>query len=468
MKKKSAFIKNILYAFLAQGIALFLSVLMSLIVPKILGVEQYSYWQLFIFYTGYVGFFHFGLNDGIYLRLGGQKYEDLNYGRLGGEMRVLFYAELIISVIISLGVVFSNLVYERKFVLIFTVFYLIVSNLSLFLGYIFQAVNLTKIFSLSVIWDRLLVIFCFGFLLYFKVTEFYIYVLCYSVSKLSSLIYCIVKGRKIVFSAKDSFRSSLKWVKTDVLAGINIMVANIAGSLILGVGRMVVDQRWGIESFGKFSFSLSLTNFFLLFISQISMVLFPALRQVSEDKMKSAYVKIRFLVSVLLPCSFVIYVPMKIFLMNWLPSYEESLRYMILLLPICTFDGKMQLLCNTYLKVLRKEKKLLWNNITALAVSIGMCLFCGYVLDSVIAVAVSMVLAIAVRSILSELYLGGLMDERLILQISGECILAIIFIFVHWFFSDWIAFALILFSYLIFLGISYWKHKDGLYGGKQK
>ena len=97
-----------------------------------------------------------------------------------------------------------------------------------------------------------------------------------------------------------------------------------------------------------------------------------------------------------------------------------------------------------------------------------MCLFCGYVLDSVIAVAVSMVLAIAVRSILSELYLGGLMDERLILQISGECILAIIFIFVHWFFSDWIAFALILFSYLIFLGISYWKHKDGLYGGKQK
>lgn len=73
MKEKSAFIKNILYAFLAQGIALFLSVLMSLIVPKILGVEQYSYWQLFIFYTGYVGFFHFGLNDGVYLRLGGQK-----------------------------------------------------------------------------------------------------------------------------------------------------------------------------------------------------------------------------------------------------------------------------------------------------------------------------------------------------------------------------------------------------------
>lgn len=60
MSEKKKFINNLLTAFLAQGISLVLSLAMSLLVPRFLGLEQYSYWQLFIFYTGYVGFFHFG------------------------------------------------------------------------------------------------------------------------------------------------------------------------------------------------------------------------------------------------------------------------------------------------------------------------------------------------------------------------------------------------------------------------
>lgn len=466
MKEKSAFLKNILYAFLAQGIALALSVFMSLIVPKVLNVEQYSYWQLFIFYIGYVGFFHFGLADGVYLRLGGCNYDELDYRELGGELRILFYIQVVLSVSIGIGVVFSDLLFERKYVIVLTIFYMIISNLSIFFGYVFQAVNQTRLYSLSVIWDRIIVIICFGILVYFRVADFYVYVLIYSLSKLSSLIYCIVKGWRIVFAAKASFQTSWKRVKEDILAGINIMIANIAGSLILGVGRMVVDQRWGIESFGKFSFSLSLTNFFLLFITQISMVLFPALRRVSDEKMKEAYVKLRFLVSVLLPCAFLIYVPMKMFLLNWLPAYEESLQYMVLLLPICTYDGKMQLLCNTYLKVLRKEKQLLRKNIMALTVSVALCLMSGYVFNDVTAVAASMVIAIAVRSVMSELYLSKLMGERLFLQIAGEFALVIVFIAAHFCLSDWAAFSVMLFAYLLFLTMTYLKQKLYKNGGK--
>lgn len=65
---KKKIVSNVMYALMAQGISLILSVLMALIVPKIMGIEEFSYWQLFLFYSGYSGFFHFGLNDGIYLR----------------------------------------------------------------------------------------------------------------------------------------------------------------------------------------------------------------------------------------------------------------------------------------------------------------------------------------------------------------------------------------------------------------
>ena len=78
MNLKNKFWNNIIFAFLAQGISLFLSVLMSLIVPKFLTVRDFGYWQLFIFYFGYVGFFHFGLNDGVYLKYGGKSYDEMD------------------------------------------------------------------------------------------------------------------------------------------------------------------------------------------------------------------------------------------------------------------------------------------------------------------------------------------------------------------------------------------------------
>lgn len=50
---------NALTAFAAQGVSMLVSVVMSLLVPKFMGVESYGYWQLFIFYVGYSGFFSF-------------------------------------------------------------------------------------------------------------------------------------------------------------------------------------------------------------------------------------------------------------------------------------------------------------------------------------------------------------------------------------------------------------------------
>lgn len=58
---------NMVTAFAAQGVSFLASVAMSLIVPKVLGVETYGYWQLFVFYASYSGFFMLGLNDGVYL-----------------------------------------------------------------------------------------------------------------------------------------------------------------------------------------------------------------------------------------------------------------------------------------------------------------------------------------------------------------------------------------------------------------
>ena len=70
MKKRNSVILNIIYAIGAQALSMLLSILMALFLPKVLGIREYSYWQLFIFYISYAGFFHLGLNDGVYLKQG--------------------------------------------------------------------------------------------------------------------------------------------------------------------------------------------------------------------------------------------------------------------------------------------------------------------------------------------------------------------------------------------------------------
>ena len=72
MSRLSDALKNISYTFSANIIILLISGVLTLVVPKLLGPEEYGYWQLYVFYMSYVGLFHLGWCDGVYLRYGGR------------------------------------------------------------------------------------------------------------------------------------------------------------------------------------------------------------------------------------------------------------------------------------------------------------------------------------------------------------------------------------------------------------
>lgn len=454
MNEKTNFLKNIIAAFLAQGISLLSSVFMSFIIPRFLGVTEYSYWQLFIFYIGYVGFFHFGFNDGLYLRLGGKKYDELDYSTIGTQFKLFFVLEMIICMIIISIASITVINPERKLVWIATGIYLLLNNLTLCLGYLFQAVNRTKVFSMSSILDRIFVLVFILLLLWQKQNSFQPFVITYTISKLGALIYCILMSRKIIFSRLISVRQALGEMWLNFSTGIKLTIANIMSMLILGIGRVIIDNIWGIEAFGKISFSLSLTNFFLVFIQQVSMVLFPALRRTEENRQKKIYNALRIYLGLFLPAIFIAYFPLKLFVNWWLPQYNESLKYLALLLPLCTFDGKMQMLCNTYLKVLRQEKKLLQFNVYAFTVSLCSSAFFGYVLHSLTGIVVSMVLAIMFRSIISELFLAKKIDIKIFRLMVQEIALVLVFLVSTWFCNEIIAFLVTAISYGIYLLIN--------------
>ncbi|WP_256704053.1 oligosaccharide flippase family protein [Paenibacillus sp. FSL H8-0259] len=462
-KKFSTVITNVFYAFSAQGISFLLSVILSLIVPKVLGVEEFSYWQLSIFYMTYLGFFHFGLNDGIYLRLGGAEYGRLDYKSLGSQ----FWIAFIFHCVIGCSFIIYSLLFiddwKRQFVFITTGIYLPLINAIGFIGYIFQSVNKTKLFSLSVIIDKLWFIIVVIILLICKNDNFIWFVILDIVGKLASITFLIWNGRIIIISKPYFSKKIFKEIYNNVSVGINLMFSNVAGLFILGSGRFVVDKNWGIEVFGVFSLAVTLATFLLSFIAQISMVLFPALRQSNEEQQKRIFGVSREILGLILPGFLLVYMPLYYILNLWLPQYKESLVYLIFLLPLCVYEGKMNLLCTTYFKVLRLEKKLLKINLISLSLSILLAVLGGYLINNIYVVVLSSVVAIAFRSIVSEFHLMKLIGGKALSGVVEESLLVLIFVGATWFTGPFKGFIIYSFCYGVYLICSKNKIKTTLY-----
>lgn len=454
MSEKKKFINNLLTAFLAQGISLVLSLAMSLLVPRFLGLEQYSYWQLFIFYTGYVGFFHFGFCDGIYLRLGGQSWQQLNFPLLKRELQLFALSELLLALAVcACALAFcSNLL--RLSIWVMTAFYMVVNNLVLYFGYIFQAVNETRLYSVSVMLDRIFVLLAIVLLLAGHADSFLPFILAYTLAKLMALLYCLYHGKEIWQASWGSYRLAWKDMQNSTAIGLNLTIANIASMLILGIGRMVIDANWGIETFGKISLSLSITNFFLVFIQQVSMVMFPALRRIERKRQRQLFEQLSQGLDLILPVILIAYIPVKLLLAWWLPQYEESLQYLALLLPLCLFDGKMQMLFNTYLKVLRKERLMRQLNLQACLLSALLCSLGAFVLHSLTAVVVGMLVSIIWRSMKAQMVLDKEMQLAFSTGALWEIAYTMLFMAAAWYLPSLWAFGISIIGYLLYLFVN--------------
>lgn len=400
--------KNFVYAFGAQGLHFVQSILWSLLVPKILGVEEFGYWQLFIFYTQYGGFISLGLTDGIYLREGGKEYSKLNYALLGYQLKVFCLWQIIaLMPFVLLGI--ENDSSDRMFTIITSCVFVLINNITMFLMYVLQAVNEIKTVAIGrFLITVFFIVFILG-LVYYKIDYFQPYIICYFICNIVCGVYYVIKSKEIVrhlfVSSCKEYRSELFY---NIKVGIVLLMANVCGMLILGFGRFLVDKEWGIKSFAIVSFAFMFVNFFLTFVTQASLVLFPELKRWNKERINEFYVKKRSFMSLYFPMVLLLYMPIYYLVQFWLPQYMESVKYLLFLMPLCIFDTKMNLFCNTLFKVFNEVKRLLICNIVALACSVVCIIISIYILQSLDAVVVSMLLAIILRSVVAELLLSKL------------------------------------------------------------
>lgn len=443
--------KNLAFATASQGVSLLSSIIMSLIVPKALGVEDYAYWQLFLLYSSYTGLALLGVNDGIYLRLGGRRYTELDQGRLKAQIITVCGFQVAVGLACLAALFALGGDASRRLVFVLVVAYGLVANLTSCLRYVFQSTNLTQISSIADMLSKASFLVCVLAVLLSGGATAWPFITLYTVCQALSLAYILVCARKTLL-ARPRWTKVISDCRNDIVAGIKITISYYADSLIVGITRMMVDWRLGLATFGKISFAFSLTNFVLGFIGQVSMVLFPVLKRLDGAEQRHKYLQIRSALHVLLPLAYLLYVPVRVILGWWLPQYEESLLYLALTLPLCIYSCKANFLFDTYLKMGRHEGVLGAVNVFTMSLNAALSAIAVFGFASVEWAAIGIVASVVVRDFFFERYEASEQGVEYLGSCLSELALSAGFMAASWVLGlwSWVVVATMLAAYLAF------------------
>lgn len=452
-----SFIKNMSYTISSNLISLIISTLVVLIVPKLIGIEEYGYWQLYIFYTSYVGFLHFGWNDGIYLRFGGEEYNNLDKRLFYSQFIELLGSQLFIAILIWLGSYFLVEDHNRGFILQMVAIAMVLVNTRIMFFYILQATNRIKEFAILTMLDRIVYILLIVIFLLFGVRNFKLMIIADLIGKFISLFFAALSCKEIVFRRINTFYLTMSESIKNISVGIKLMFANIASMLIIGIVRFRIERAWDVATFGKVSLTLSISNMMMIFINAVGVIMFPILRRTNQDKLANIYSTMRDFLMVILLGFLIIYYPLKTIMVAWLPQYAESLLYMSLVFPMFIYEGKMALLINTYLKTLRREKVMLRINVISMILSLFMTYISTSIFVNLDIAILNIVILLAIRSVIAESYLAKELNIKVKKDVLLEVLLTLIFILTGWFINSWMTVLFYGITYLIYLFI---KRKD--------
>lgn len=140
--------KNIVWVLVTNCMILAVGVISAFFVPKYVSVETYAEYKTYTLYVSYLGIFHLGFNNGIYLKYGNYDYKDIPFDRFKGYTRFLVVMQLIAQIMLFgiLGFFTRDNYFDTPF------FYIVLNILAINVRCYYSYINLfTKRFQLDCI-----------------------------------------------------------------------------------------------------------------------------------------------------------------------------------------------------------------------------------------------------------------------------------------------------------------------------
>lgn len=431
-------LRKISLNFFANLIGLITSAIIIFVVPKLIDVEQFGYYQLYLFYIGYIGLFNFGLPEGIMLRYAGINYNELNKK----SIKVQFYIFSCFCIMIaSMLTAFANYMYyeDKRAIIVFVAISIISYLPRMFLQIVLQATNRIENASFCMIMEKLLF---FIFVLFFCVLQLksYKWIVCFDLtSKFVVLLYIFYLLRDLLMAdINNTFNLFISEMLENIKFGSSLMLANFIGPLVVGVLRQFIEYKWDISVFAKVSLALSISGILMVFIRSISVVLLPILKSADSNILKDLYLDIRLFLEVILFSVLLFYYPVKSLLRIMLPEYSSSMELLVILFPVCLFECKMAMLLETYMKAYRLEKYLLCVNVLCVALCIFFSFLTIMIFEDIHLGMCCLLLLVGTRSTLSEVILSNKLSIDTKRYIFEDFLFVALFLFLNILFKNYL------------------------------
>ncbi len=259
--------KDIIKVFSVNLIKMFATLITTFFIPSILSIENYGQYKLYLFYISYIGASHLGFCDGIYLKYGGMKKEEINSQSISAEHKTILVFEMIISLIVFVvGVVKYD----------FCLLILALTNVPLiligFYNYIFQAIgDFQKYTRNQLIATIINLLFNLG-LICFRVDDYKIYILCHCIIQYISCVIAFVyfKKDKWLIKAKASFRVLI----SNIHLGFLLLLGNFVYNLFVGLDKWFIKFSLEITDFSMYAFASQLLSVINMFVTPIGLTLY--------------------------------------------------------------------------------------------------------------------------------------------------------------------------------------------------
>jgi O-antigen/teichoic acid export membrane protein len=439
-------INNLKYSVIFQGIYFLLSIVTVFILPKVMGVTYFGYWQVYLFYVSYINILCFGFNDGLYLRYGNYNYDQLPFEKLRSAMRIFLIIISLISIFLfSLSFLEKDI--NKIFAFCATSINLVILGINNTLLSVLQFTNRIKLYNFLIIANKALFVGSIVIIVLIKQVDFRIIIAADILTKLLLVGIGIYKLKELFFGKASVFFIGLKEYKDNLFTGIKLMVSYTISLLLMGIGRFIVERFLPIETYSVYSFAVTITTFILMFMAAFSISLYPLLKRVPEEKLPIYYVNLNKLICSLMFMLLIIYYPLCYLISSQFSSYVGLFEYFYLLTIITLIQSKMQFLINTYYKVLREEKAMLIVSLTSATIALAIIIPAFYYLRTVLSIVIGTTITLVLQCYASEIYLKKKMGIKTYWDIVLELLILTVFILGVLIMNQWLGF----FIYIAFI-----------------
>lgn len=316
-EKNEHLVKGITIIFVANIIGTVFNIALNFLLPKYLTVEAYAGIKTYQLYYTYVGIFHFGYIDGVYLEYGGKKFDSIGLKELAIRVNSLRLVELVISVAL---VVYSFLLKDDIF------FYFALSVLPLnmigFFQVLYQATGeysrYSKILNITTIMKAIMSVFI---IVLISKEDYQYFLIGYVILDIVLWIWLeILLYRKEII--KNFFgRISLNIIFREVKEGIILRIGVLSGFFLSGMDRIFVKIFMDTKAFAQYAFAATVENLLNIIITPITTTLYNYFcNETAEEQVR----KIRNIVMVASMYMLLAFFPVKCALNIFLNSYVDA------------------------------------------------------------------------------------------------------------------------------------------------